>query len=449
MKKTHTKSGAASFYVVAFSTLLLSIIVVSFATIVISEVSRTANSDLAQSAYDSAMAGIEDAKIALSNYKKCRGMVTSSPTALSPGDAVTCEDVVYFMEHPDCDTVGHILGRIRKNEKKEVLIEEATSSGKDGSNKMSQAYTCVKIKSVTDDYRGTLTSAEPVRVFRVRLHNAKANQVKSVRLSWYSDRNAQDNRPNSYHYAHYPASKSFVFPPITSGPAPTPPTIGLQLFQTSGNFTLSQLDYTSGSQTDRGTLFFSATNDKNASATNPSDQKYRPAAIPSIGYDNAIKEVGFLKSNDKTSENLPYLAYCPGNSGQEFACSVSMDIPAPKGGNRNDNTFIFAISLPYLKPDTDFALEFCSRDHDGYSCTKKPFDAGGSVEGKLQLDNAQISIDSTGRANDLFRRIETRIENVDIHFPHTQYAIQALGKGSDRITKHFYTISEHNFNNIP
>ena len=69
--KRRTKEGAASFYVVAFSTLVLMIIATSFAAIIISEVTRTMNDDLSQSAYDSAMAGIEDAKLAFYNYQNC------------------------------------------------------------------------------------------------------------------------------------------------------------------------------------------------------------------------------------------------------------------------------------------------------------------------------------------------------------------------------------------
>ena len=63
-KKIKNKKGAASFYIVAFSTLIMVIIAASFAAIIISEVTRTSNDDLAQSAYDSALAGVEDAKLA-------------------------------------------------------------------------------------------------------------------------------------------------------------------------------------------------------------------------------------------------------------------------------------------------------------------------------------------------------------------------------------------------
>ena len=54
------KKGATSIYVVVLGTLLFSVITVSFIRIIINEVTKTTNDELAQSAYDSALAGVED-----------------------------------------------------------------------------------------------------------------------------------------------------------------------------------------------------------------------------------------------------------------------------------------------------------------------------------------------------------------------------------------------------
>ena len=72
VKMSKFKNGAASFYIVAISTLILVIIAASFAAVIISEVARSSNDDLAQSAYDSALAGVEDAKLAYYNYQNCK-----------------------------------------------------------------------------------------------------------------------------------------------------------------------------------------------------------------------------------------------------------------------------------------------------------------------------------------------------------------------------------------
>ncbi len=66
------KRGVASFYIVAISTLILVIIGASFAAVIISAVTRTSNDDLSQSAYDAALAGLEDAKLVLYDYQQCK-----------------------------------------------------------------------------------------------------------------------------------------------------------------------------------------------------------------------------------------------------------------------------------------------------------------------------------------------------------------------------------------
>ena len=183
MQKIHTKTGAASFYIVAFTTLLLSVIVVGFVTIILSEMARTANNDLSQSAYDSALAGVEDAKAAILNYQSCieQGYTAEVPGSTGP---VTCPEIIYYMENPEysgCDTVAHILSRISKDESGEVLVEETTKSNGGGAkNNMQQAYTCVKINSILDDYRSNLTSATSSRVIQIHLENASVKNVKSI-----------------------------------------------------------------------------------------------------------------------------------------------------------------------------------------------------------------------------------------------------------------------------
>ena len=64
MKRSCLKSerqGVASLYVVVFATILFGVITLSFTRIILSEVEQSSDDDLSQSAYDAALAGVEDA----------------------------------------------------------------------------------------------------------------------------------------------------------------------------------------------------------------------------------------------------------------------------------------------------------------------------------------------------------------------------------------------------
>ena len=71
LRRDETKKGMASLYVVLFATILFGVITLSFVRIIISEVIQSSNDDLSQSAYDSALVGVEDAKIAVNRYYQC------------------------------------------------------------------------------------------------------------------------------------------------------------------------------------------------------------------------------------------------------------------------------------------------------------------------------------------------------------------------------------------
>ena len=411
------RKGAASFYMVSFSTLILVIIAASFATIIISEVTRASNDDLSQSAYDAALAGVEDAKIAYANYRRCVESGTTEERAPDGDGVVSCSEILYWMKHPDCDMVAHMIGRLGENESGEVLVSDTVKrdGGSDVTSDLNQAYTCVKIGTVLSDYRANLTSSSNYRLVRVGLDGVNASEVESLKLSWYSVK--EGIRFNTTNFSN--GKVSFVSVNDALQP-PTPPTIELQMIQTANNFKLSELNgATQGGKTDRATLFLVPTNNANL-AGGKSDYNY--IGVYNNGQ-NRISTDQVSKTNDQSISNLPFVVYCKDSA--DFACETMIELPYPIGGDRNDDTFLFLVTLPYGEPDTDFAIQFCTDTN----CEVITDSATGKITSSkiAKISGVQVVIDSTGRANDLFRRVETRLESVDVSFPYAYYALQLLG----------------------
>lgn len=433
MKKRFYK-GAASFYIVAFSTLILVIIAASFATVVISEVARASNDDLSQSAYDAALAGVEDAKLAYSNYRRC---LAKGYTAVDPrtdgNSEVTCGNIIWWMEHADCDMVALILGRVSKTDwvnsqtaggsfDGEVLVSDtSTTNGLDGAtSNLNQAYTCVKINTVLPDYRANLTSNTQTKMVKVELSDPNAiNSINAIKFSWYDVRKGEVLNWGNF------IDNRVAFQPVMNAEVATPPTVSLQMIQTANSFNLSDFEVAVGDKTNRATLYFVPTDKINmADKTNEKTTKAEEALASGgltdatfLGiYDrnngkNRVSVEQVVKTNNHYTKNLPFLTYCPDTENvSDFYCSVVIDLPTPVGdGSRNASTFLFFVNLPYGEPDTNFAIEFL----------------GNSGETEY-VKGVQIEIDSTGRANDLYRRVETRLEATDTSFPYPYYAVQML-----------------------
>lgn len=428
MKKTllkKFKKGAASFYMVAFSTLILIIIVTSFAAVIISEVTRTANDDLSQSAYDSALAGVEDAKIVAYNYQKCvNGESTDSD--------VWCSNIVEAVraENAECDMVGKILGRYDDDSdvSKGVLIRESSVS-----NNMAQAYTCVKV-TLPSNYVASVDSSRP-KVIKTKFEHGVAEKVKWVTIRWFL--NDQDANLN---YKNFNDEGNVVF--TNSSQTALPPTISISMLQTAGNFGLDDFAKVDGDKTNRGTLYLVPTDSDDVAAS--SNDTHAAGYIDGI---NKIDKTGFVKSNDGTAKNLPYAVLCQEEG--DYACEVKIEIPEPIGeGTRNPDTFVFVVMLPNGSPATEFSLDFECDDICSHHTIVSEDGSEELIEtNKAELDGVQIKIDSTGRANDMHRRVEVRLENESDGLLSLRGPLELLGNGQNDILlkKDLEVTSEWNY----
>lgn len=342
-----TKKGAASIYVVVFVTLLLGVITVGFVRVILREARNTTEDELSESARDSALTGIEDAKRAIKKYYQC----------IADPKGAGC-DVASNFQMTDCNFVGGILGKITAGEtdqsKNEVLIQTLDT----GDSHTEQAYTCVTVSDESEDYLGKLTPDQTVVVIPLRAGNM--GEIQKIEFNWYSKNNV-----SAFNF-----STKDNYPVKDTSNLPTPPVISFQYIgEKSGG----------GYETD--TLFL-----------NPNDS-----------INNAVDFI----AGRTTSK--PTLVKCDGDS---YKCSYTAKII-----NSTTPRFL-VVSLPYGTPETDFQVKMKKVDNSIVSFV-----------------GVQLIVDSTGRANDMFARIETRLMNADPNFPYPQFALQ-IGDGG--ITKDFW-----------
>lgn len=421
----HTQEGAASIFIVIFTTILLSIITLSFVRIMVSESNLTINYNLSQSAYDSALAGIEDAKVALLRYHEC----------ISKGDysSNVCSKAINAMRADgateNCDIVKDMLDR--PGEDGETIVQsESQVFADDGVSEVGetidQAYTCVKISENTNDYLGTLNQNYRTKIIPIRTAgNADdadgVRNVNRIELKWYNseDSGKVESNPSVYntnigngnivtnqlghgHDSEYTSSNNFSPNPLA------PPAIQFQFIQTASTFTLNSFNQNSGDATNTGSLMLRPSTNGTNLITNSSSNGL--AASANKNFNNTID------------------VRCDISLTNSYACSVDINLPNPIGGDRNEATTFVRLVLPYNAPDTSFSLKL-------YSCSNT--NAPSSECTQIQFGGVQTKIDSTGRANDLFRRVEARVEMVDVYFPFPEFSATLSGGGST-VWKNFW-----------
>lgn len=242
-----------------------------------------------------------------------------------------------------------------------------------GGNDLNMAYTCVIIAREAPDYIGVVSSGTngggdaqimiPLR--------PTAGDVDHVVIRWFSADdvdNASLVRP----------AWSTSLPQKSTWPASQPPVLRAQLMQyetgnmsAAGNFD----DYPYAH-----TLYLKPSNGSGLSPTYlfQSDSRRSPSS-------NRLREVACTASVGVTG----------------YACEAELDLPSPAGWA--SRTAYLRLSSFYNNADVQIIM----------------YD---SADNPLKFDDVQFVIDSTGRANDLFRRVEVRAE-VGYDFPYPRATV--------------------------
>lgn len=292
--------GAVSLFVVIFATLLISVVTVSFIRLMLSDQRAATTLDLSQSAYDSAQAGVEDAKRALLRYQ----------TICSGGDAAACNAVLADITSGDCN---RSLNNIVDVSGDEVQVQQSS-----GDAALDQAYTCVLVTLDTPDFLGVMQSDE------AKLIPLNANRsFNAVTIEWFSN----DDLTSTNYSVDVPSiNASSSLPLLAQGAggwtSNRPPILRAQLIQVGSSFNLSDFDSTGVAESNANTLFL---------------YPVRTGGASSIGFST------FDQRRSPTSE--PQRVNCKTSLvGGGYACTATLTLPNPVGGG--DRTAFLRL-LPY------------------------------------------------------------------------------------------------------
>lgn len=336
--KNNKQLGAVSLFVVVFAALLLTVITISFVRIMIQDQQQATANDLANSAYDSAQAGVEDAKRALS-------------ICSSGGDCLNINSDI-------CNLAVGSLSDLSNS-----ITNEGVKIQNGSTNLLDQAYTCVKIKTDTPDYLGELTKDSNRLIPLVG-----SSDFKKIKIEWFS----QKDLPASV------SNVSLLNPPEapllnqTNWPVNRPPIMRVQIIQVGGSFSLNELD----TSTKGGALFL----------------------YPS----NIIDTIKDMPAT-RLAPSSPVLTHCVSDllGTTDYACSATIVVSGVA------NTYL---NLEALYGGANYRITL--------------LDNAGSV---VNFKNVQPEIDSTGRANDYFKRVKVRVETADTSFPYPTATVDVTG----------------------
>ena len=360
------EKGAVSLFVVIFATLLITIITISFARLMTSDQQQASTSDLSQSAYDSAQSGVEDAKRALLNF-----------TTLCASGSPSCSTVQSHIDSPDCNVS---VSDVVTPQNGEVVIQQNPND-----QALNQAYTCVTITRNTTDYIGVL-QANSSKVIPLN----GLSPFNQILIEWYSSSDTQNPTAVDISSAGY----GTPLLPQSSWSVDRPSVMRTQFMQIGSNFKLTDFDDESGNS-NANTLFLYPVGSKGVVNSNIDTSH----SLPLSSYDTR-----------KTATGSPLPIQCSGNiSAGGYACRAQLVLPNPIGGSSSSDRTAALLRLTSLYNKANFRISL--------------FQDGTPVK----FNGVQPEVDSTGRAGDLFRRVQSRVEFSDPNFPYPNAAVQTTG----------------------
>ena len=335
--------------------------------------------DLSQSAYDSAQAGVEDAKRFLRIFRSACG---ASGTGSFEGVTYNCNAMRDAIQNESCYTLATAgIG----NPNGETIIQ--TTSGAGGASNdasLNQAYTCVKLRMNTADFLGRTNDGSP-SVINLR-GTAAFNRV---RILWHS----RENMTNGNNIALDSLSNPSVRPRIDSRNwrnQNRPAILKAQFYGyvpgVGGSSSIMDTPYPDDGNGASEMLFY-PTNSTSALSSNVSNM---PTVRRNESSSQATTDYTFTRCSDRMDANS-----------NAYACETTVNI-----GRSVDPRDVLYLRLTPLMNDSNFRVELLN---------------GNTV---VDFAGVQPRVDSTGRANTQLRRVESRIGFNDTSFPVPLFSAQ-------------------------
>lgn len=352
-------TGGVSMFVIVATFLMVAIIVTSFIRLANRDNQMAVDQDLSQSAYDSAQAGVEDAKRALLQWQKaCNDSSQSS-------DCVRMSAALHQgLDSQSCRLLSEVFG-IGDINSDETLIQSSS-----GDEEFNQAYTCVKINTETSDYLGELLAGSS----KLIPLKSTANFNK-IRISWFSE---EDAGSSNVSLDNYPNKMLNAFPVSSSWPQNRPSVVRAQFI--NGNDSGAVFLYPSANA-----AIDSQLGGISSVAIQTDRRQFNSSVLTPIRCVQSISEGGYFG----------------------YACSAVITL----GSN--------------VAPGSDSVLRLA-------------FQYGQTVNYKVEMlssynlvvnfKDVQPVVDSTGRANDQFRRVQSRVGLDGVNQPIPEFAVSTDGQ---------------------
>lgn len=359
--KDSSQSGFVSMFSTIFFMLLITVITIGFIQITANEQQQALNNDLSSSALASAQSGIEDGKRAILKY--------SSLT--NPSDKATYYTQMTAPKSATCDAItGSQVG---------TDLGIASTGNVVNNSQINQSYSCLSVNLNSPDYLGQ-SSANKSQIIPLR---AVGNTYQQVRISWHllsSTVGADgDGLPGATPgTAPFYAVGPLLYPLINSGTPALgwnklgyPAYLRVQLFgyPSSGAFTRADLNARS-----RSVLLIPAQSGNDGTTA--------------INFGTADPNPGVFGNAEIIPNTIKCQSDPVANIGS-YACSALLELPAGATFASTANNYFLRVTPEYGQ--THFRVGLVSSGTE------------------VSFDQVQPIVDVTGRAADVFRRLQARI----------------------------------------